>query len=57
MIDRTAERFDLKSSRLAGDAGYGSGEMVRWLVDLARHRAAREAGGQVRAHGQNLLAQ
>src|SRR6516165_8833084 len=33
MIDRTAERFDLKPSRLAGDAGYGSGEMVAWLVD------------------------
>jgi hypothetical protein len=33
MIDRTAERFDLKPSRLVGDAGYGSGEMVAWLVD------------------------
>ena len=33
MIDRTAERFDLKPSRLVGDAGYGSGEMVSWLVD------------------------
>ena len=33
MIDRTAERFDLKPSRLVGDAGYGSGEMVGWLVD------------------------
>jgi transposase len=33
MIDRTAERFDLKPSRLVGDAGYGSSEMVSWLVD------------------------
>jgi hypothetical protein len=33
MIDRMAERFDLKPSRLAGDAGYGSGEMVAWLID------------------------
>jgi hypothetical protein len=33
MIDRTTEPFDLKPSRLAGDAGYGSGEMVAWLVD------------------------
>src|SRR6516225_6630080 len=33
MIDRTAERFDITPSRLVGDAGYGSGEMVAWLVD------------------------
>jgi len=33
MIDRTAEQFDLKPPRLVGDAGYGSGEMVAWLVD------------------------
>jgi hypothetical protein len=33
MIDRTAKRFDLKPSRLVGDAGYGSGEMVSWLID------------------------
>jgi len=33
MIDRTAERFDLKPARLVGDAGYGSAEMVAWLVD------------------------
>jgi hypothetical protein len=33
MIDRTAEQFHLKPSRLVGDAGYGSGEMVAWLVD------------------------
>jgi hypothetical protein len=33
MIDRTAERFDVTPSRLVEDAGYGSGEMVAWLVD------------------------
>jgi hypothetical protein len=33
MIDRTAEKFDVTPSRLVGDAGYGSGEMVAWLVD------------------------
>jgi transposase len=33
MIDRTAERFEVTPSRLVGDAGYGSGEMVAWLVD------------------------
>ena len=33
MIDRTAEQFDVKPSRLVGDAGYGSAEMVGWLVD------------------------
>jgi transposase len=33
MIDRTAERFDITPSRLVGDAGYGSAEMVAWLVD------------------------
>jgi hypothetical protein len=32
MIDRTAEQFDVTPSRLVGDAGYGSGEMVAWLV-------------------------
>ena len=33
MIDRTAEQFDVTPSRLVGDAGYGSAEMVAWLVD------------------------
>src|SRR6516164_8074899 len=33
MIDRTAEQFDLTPSRVAADAGYGSAEMVGWLVD------------------------
>jgi len=33
MIDRTAEQFDIKPARLVGDAGYGSAEMVAWLVD------------------------
>jgi transposase len=32
MIDRTMDRFDLYPARLAGDAGYGSAEMLGWLV-------------------------
>ena len=33
MLDRTAERFGLQPSRLVADAGYGSAEMLGWLVD------------------------
>jgi hypothetical protein len=33
MLDRTAEKFDLTPSRLVADGGYGSAEMVGWLVD------------------------
>ena len=33
MLDRTAERFDITPTRLVADAGYGSAEMVGWLVD------------------------
>jgi Transposase DDE domain len=33
MLDRTAEQFDLTPSRLVADAGYGSADMVGWLVD------------------------
>ena len=33
MLDRTAEQFDVPPSRLAADAGYGSAEMLGWLVD------------------------
>jgi hypothetical protein len=33
MLDRTAEQFDLTPTRLVADAGYGSAEMVGWLVD------------------------
>jgi len=32
MIDRTKDRFDLHPARLAGDSGYGSAEMLGWLV-------------------------
>ena len=32
MIDRTMERFDLYPARLVGDSGYGSAEMLGWLV-------------------------
>jgi hypothetical protein len=33
MLDRTAEQFDLTPSRLVADGGYGSADMVGWLVD------------------------
>jgi Transposase DDE domain len=33
MLDRTAEQFDLTPSRLVADGGYGSVDMVGWLVD------------------------
>jgi hypothetical protein len=33
MLDRTAERLDVTPSRLVAHAGYGSAEMVGWLVD------------------------
>jgi hypothetical protein len=32
-LDRTAEHFDVAPSRLVADGGYGSAEMVGWLVD------------------------
>ena len=33
MLDRTAGRFDVTPSRLVADGGYGSAEMIWWLVD------------------------
>jgi hypothetical protein len=33
MLDRTAEQFEITPFRLAADAGYGSAEMLGWLVD------------------------
>jgi hypothetical protein len=33
MPDRTAKQFDLTPSRLVADGGYGSADMVGWLVD------------------------
>ena len=32
MIERSLERFDLYPSRLLGDSGDGSAEMLAWLV-------------------------
>jgi transposase len=32
MIERTMDRFDLYPASLAGDSGYGSAEMLGWLV-------------------------
>ena len=33
MIERTSDRFELRPERLAADTGYGSAEMLAWLVD------------------------
>ncbi len=33
MIERTAARLEVEPSRLAADTGYGSAEMLAWLVD------------------------
>jgi transposase len=33
MLDRTAERLDVTPLRLVADAGYGSAEMLGWLVE------------------------
>ena len=33
MLDRAAEQFEVAPSRLVADAGYGSAEMIEWLVD------------------------
>jgi transposase len=32
MIDRVADRFDLKPKRLAGDSAYGAAPMLSWMV-------------------------
>ena len=46
-----------RPSRLVADAGYGSAEIIGWLVDERGIRAARETDGQVRAHGRRPFAQ
>jgi transposase len=33
MLDRTAEQYGVTPDRLAADTGYGSAEMLAWLVD------------------------
>lgn len=33
MIDRVQERFGIKPDKLVGDTGYGSAEMLGWLVE------------------------
>ena len=36
MIDRVHERFGIKPDKLVGDTGYGSAEMLGWLVEDRR---------------------
>ena len=33
MIDRITDRFDMTPDKLVGDTGYGSAEMLGWLVE------------------------
>ena len=58
MLDRTAEQFDLTPSRVVADAGYGSAEMLGWLVGCERgiepHVKVFDKSG---AQGRNFLAQ
>ena len=55
MLDRTAEtRFNLTPSLLVADAGYGSADMVGWLVD-ERGINRTSNYGQVRPYGRNVL--
>lgn len=57
MIDRVADRFDLKPKSLAGDSAYGAAPMLAWLVNdkaIAPHipvfdRSRREDGTLSRA--------
>ncbi len=55
MVERSLERFDLYPSRLLGDSGYGSAEMLGWLV-YARDQAPRDGVRQVGPHRRYLLA-
>ena len=54
MIERTEQRFGLKPKWLAGDAAYGSGENLNWLVNDNEYRAAHPGHRQVEARGRNL---
>jgi hypothetical protein len=57
MIERTAQRFDLRPERLAADTAYGSAEMLNWLAEerkIAPHvpvidKSARHDGTFARA--------
>ncbi len=57
MIERTADRFDLRPDRLAADTAYGSAEMLNWLAEerkIAPHvpvidKSARHDGTFARA--------
>jgi hypothetical protein len=55
MLDRTAEQFDLTPSRLVADGGYGSADMVGWLVNERRIEPHVKLIDKGRAHGRNLL--
>jgi hypothetical protein len=57
MLDRTAEQFDVSPSRLVADGGYGSAEMVGWLVDERGIEPHVKLIDQGRAHGRDLLSQ
>src|ERR1700724_1711473 len=48
MLDRTAEQFEVAPSRLVADAGYGSAEMIGWLVE---ERGIEPQGKLMDKHG------
>ncbi len=54
MVARTAERLDLKPSRIAGDVAYGIGKLLGWLIE---HKIVPhiEVVGQEQARGWQLL--
>ncbi len=55
MVERTAERFNLKPSRIAGDVAYGTGKLLGWLIE---HKIVPhiEVMGQEHARGRHTLA-
>jgi hypothetical protein len=54
MIERSLERFDLYPSRLLGDSGYGSAEMLGMVGLRARDRATRYSVRQVGPHSRTF---
>ena len=49
MIERTHDRFDLWPQRLIADTGYGSAEMLNWLVNgrgIEPHIPVFDNGGE-----------
>jgi hypothetical protein len=56
-LDRTAEQFDVQPSRLVADAGYGSAEMLGWLVDERGIEPHAKVFDNSERKGRDLVAQ